>query len=187
MCTKSLQLCLTATPWTTAQQAPLSVEFFMQEYWSGLPCPPPGDLPNPGIKPVSPASPALAGGFFTTSTTCLTLCNAMDHGLPGFSVHGILQTRILGGLPFPSPTWEAYVSLNLAGSSCLRVLRPARAGYLPAVLPQLPPSLWESQGPLPGPQSWANLCVPSTPASWISSSHSPVYLGTRPLGTVLRA
>ena len=37
-----------------------------QEYWSGLPFPPPGDLPNPGIKPMSPASPALAGGFFTT-------------------------------------------------------------------------------------------------------------------------
>ena len=37
-----------------------------QEYWSGLPCFPPGDLPNPGVEPVSPASPALAGGFFTT-------------------------------------------------------------------------------------------------------------------------
>ena len=42
---------------------------FRQEYWSGLPCPPPGDLPNPGIKPTSPMSPALAGSFFTTSAT----------------------------------------------------------------------------------------------------------------------
>ena len=40
-----------------------------QEYWSGLPCPSPGDLPNPGIKPVSPGSPALASGIFTTSAT----------------------------------------------------------------------------------------------------------------------
>ena len=40
-----------------------------KEYWGGLPCPLPGDLPNPGIKPVSLNSPALAGGFFTTSTT----------------------------------------------------------------------------------------------------------------------
>jgi len=40
-----------------------------REYWSGLPWPPPGDLPNPGIEPVSLTSPALAGGFFTTSAT----------------------------------------------------------------------------------------------------------------------
>ena len=51
------------------RQAPLSMGFSRQEYWSGLPCPPPGDLSNPGIEPASPASPALAGGFFTTSTT----------------------------------------------------------------------------------------------------------------------
>ena len=60
---------LFATPWTIAHQAPLSMVFSKQEYWSGFPCPPPGDLPNPGIKPVSLRSPALAGGFFTTSTT----------------------------------------------------------------------------------------------------------------------
>ena len=43
--------------------------FFRQEYWSGFPCPPPEDLPNPGIKPTCLASPALAGGFFTTVAT----------------------------------------------------------------------------------------------------------------------
>ena len=43
--------------------------FSRQEYWSGLPCPPPGDLPNPGMEPVSLLSDALAGRFFTTSTT----------------------------------------------------------------------------------------------------------------------
>ena len=48
--------------------APLPVGFSRQEYWSGLPCPPPRDLPDPRIKPVSLTSPALAGGFFTTST-----------------------------------------------------------------------------------------------------------------------
>ena len=57
---------LFVTPWTAACQAPLSMEFSKQEYWSGLPFPPPGDLPNPGIKPVSLASAALAGRFFTT-------------------------------------------------------------------------------------------------------------------------
>ena len=52
-----------ATPWTVAHQAPLSMGFPRQEYWSGLPFPPPGNLPNPGIEPVSLA---LAGRFFTT-------------------------------------------------------------------------------------------------------------------------
>ena len=51
---------------TIASQAPLSLGFSRQEYWNGLPCPPPGDLPDPRIKPVSPDSLALAGGFFTT-------------------------------------------------------------------------------------------------------------------------
>ena len=52
------------TPWAAARQAPLSMEFPRQEYWSGLPFPPPGDLPNPGIKPISLAAPTFAGGFF---------------------------------------------------------------------------------------------------------------------------
>ena len=54
--------------WTVAFQAPLSMGFSRQEYWSGLPCPP-GDLPDPGTEPTSLMSPALAGRFFTTSTT----------------------------------------------------------------------------------------------------------------------
>ena len=55
--------------WTVAQQAPLPKGFFHQEYWRGLPCPPPGDLPNPGIKPVFLVSPTLVGKFLTTSNT----------------------------------------------------------------------------------------------------------------------
>ena len=55
-----------ATPWTIARQAPLSMGFFRQEYWDGLPCPTPGNLPHPEIVPMSLASPALAGRFFTT-------------------------------------------------------------------------------------------------------------------------
>ena len=62
-----VQLC--GTPWTVAHQAPLSLGFSRQEYWSGLPFPPAGDLPDPGIEPVSLMSPLLAGGFFTTSAT----------------------------------------------------------------------------------------------------------------------
>ena len=60
---------LFVTQWTVTRQAPLSMRFFRQEYWSGLPCPSPRDLPNPGIKPVSLMSLALAGRIFTTSAT----------------------------------------------------------------------------------------------------------------------
>ena len=57
------QLCPTlCNPWTVACQTPLSMEFSRQEYWSGLPFPPPGDLPDPGIEPASLMSPALEAG-----------------------------------------------------------------------------------------------------------------------------
>ena len=71
VCAKRLQLCppLPGPMGCIAYQAPLSMGFSRQEYWSGLPCPPPEDLPNPGIGPESFKSPALSGGFFTTSTT----------------------------------------------------------------------------------------------------------------------
>ena len=55
------------TPWTVACHAPLSMEFSRQENWSGLPCPPPGDLPDPGIKLAPLISPALADELFTTN------------------------------------------------------------------------------------------------------------------------
>ena len=69
-CDTLLQPCLTLwAPCTVACQAPPSVGFSRQECWSGLPCPPPGDLPDPGIKPMPLMSPALAGRFFTTNIT----------------------------------------------------------------------------------------------------------------------
>ena len=71
------------TPWTASCQAPLSMEFSRQEYWSGLLFPSPGDLPNPAIKP---ASPALAGSFFAieppgkpVSCVCVCVCVCMNH------------------------------------------------------------------------------------------------------------
>ena len=60
---------LFAILWTAACQAPLSMGLSRQEYWSGLPCSPPGDLPDPGVEPASLMSPPLAGRFFTTSAT----------------------------------------------------------------------------------------------------------------------
>ena len=58
-----------ATPWTAARQAPLSMGVLQTRVLEWVACPPPGNLPNPGIEPMSLASPALAGGFFTTNTT----------------------------------------------------------------------------------------------------------------------
>ena len=118
-----------------AHQAPLSMGFSRQEHSSGLPCPPPGDLPNPGIKPESPVAPALAGRFVITSTTwearqstisfvqslqsCPTLCNPMDCSISGFPSHHHLlelaQTHVhrVGDaiqpshpLSFPSPAFN---------------------------------------------------------------------------------
>ena len=107
---KCLSLCcvpLFLTTWTVAHQASLTMAFFQQEYWSGLPFLLPDDLLDPGIEPVSPK---LAGVFFTTeplgkllntlcicvhAQSCPTLCDPMDRSLPSSSVHGILQARIL--------------------------------------------------------------------------------------------
>ena len=70
MLAKSLQWCLTlCDPMDYGRQAPLSMGFSRQEYWSELPCPPPEDLPKPRIEPMFLVSPALAAGFFTTSNT----------------------------------------------------------------------------------------------------------------------
>ena len=68
--TQSLQFCPTLCgPMDSNPPVSLSMEFSRQEYWSGLPCPPPGDLPDLVMEPTSLMSPALAGGFFTTSAT----------------------------------------------------------------------------------------------------------------------
>ena len=102
---------LFVTLWIVARQAPLFMDFSRQEYWSGLPFPPPRDLPHPGIKPMSITFLALSGEVFCflflslhllgspseseVAPSCPTLCNSMACSLPGFSVHGIFQARIL--------------------------------------------------------------------------------------------
>ena len=74
------------TPWTVARQAPLSMEFFRQEYWSGLPFPPPGDLPHPMIEPGSPAMqetpssfPSLTHTHTHTHTHILSVTHTHTH------------------------------------------------------------------------------------------------------------
>ena len=75
---------LFATPWTVARRGPLSMGFSRQEYWSGLACPPPGDLPIPGMEPVSLTSPAMAGGLFTSSITSLSKRNLLPFSSRGW-------------------------------------------------------------------------------------------------------
>ena len=69
---------LFATLWTVAHQASLSMGFSRQEYWSGLQCPPPGNLPYPGIEPMSLTPPVLAGVFFTISADKITQFDNTD-------------------------------------------------------------------------------------------------------------
>ena len=72
-CLHGVLLCV--IPWTVAHQTPLSMDFSRQDYWSGLPCPPPGGLPDPGIEPEFLMSPAVVGRSFATSVTwSLGLC-----------------------------------------------------------------------------------------------------------------
>ena len=76
------RVCLFVILWTVApRQGPLSMGFSKQEHWSGLPFPPPGELPDPGIKPTSLMSPASAFGFFTTSATWEALDSPLIHYL----------------------------------------------------------------------------------------------------------
>ena len=80
---------LFVTLWTKARQAPLSMGFSRQEYGSGLSCPPPGDISNTGIEPVSLESPALAGRLFATSATWEAQLNYML----SLFIHGVTKSR----------------------------------------------------------------------------------------------
>ena len=106
---------LSATPWSIPCQAPLPMGFSRQEYWSGLPCPPPGNLPIPGIEPTSLIFPELAGRYFTTSVTWqipnyseLTKprlkSESVSHSVVSNSLqpHGVGPARLLCPWDFPS-------------------------------------------------------------------------------------
>ena len=82
---------LFATPWTVVPQAPLSMEMSKQENWSRMPFPSPGDLPDPGIEPVSPESLALAGQFFTTEPPGKpsNICKSMKSLYPSWLIFSL--------------------------------------------------------------------------------------------------
>ena len=129
------------TPWTIAHQAPLSMRFSRQEYWRGLPFPLPGDLPDSGIKPASLVSPALAGGFFTTSTTGEALPLLNSHSQVSPSIHRSRPTlsRDLPGLPCtPNPQGD----LVREGRRSNLLFTPAKSQELYISYFILPAAFW---------------------------------------------
>ena len=121
---------LFATPWTAACQAPCSWGFCRQEYWSGLPCPPPGHLPNPGIKPRSPALQAVSllseppGKSKNTGVGSLSLLQGIfptqesNWGL--LHCRQILYQLSYQGSPFSAPP-PLLLLLLLSRVSCVRL------------------------------------------------------------------
>ena len=119
------------TPWNPkgTHQVPLSMGFSRQEYWSGLPWPPPWDLPNPGIEP---RYLALQEDSLPSEPSVLvvqshpTLCNPIDYSPPGSSVHGIFQARILEwvAISFPEPPGKPkYCSAAAAAAATVKSLQ----------------------------------------------------------------
>ena len=128
---------LFAPPWIYSNQTTLSMGFSRQEYWSGLPCPPPGYLPDPGIEPTSPVAPALQADSLLLShwespgnmtcmcakslQSCPTLCNPVDCSPPGSSVHEILQSCILewAAMPFSRGSSQLRDQTPVSYISCI--------------------------------------------------------------------
>ena len=129
---------LFATPWTVAHKAALSMGFFRQEYWSGLPFPPPLDLLNPGIETASFAVPALQENSLPLNheasplcllcvcakllQSCPTLCDPMDCSPQGSSVHGIFLGRILEWVAISYSKGSSQDLGRSPGSSYSRIL-----------------------------------------------------------------
>ena len=150
--------------------------FSRQEFWSELPCPPPGELLNPGTEPASLMSPALAGRFFTTSATweawahvsinaaaaatnslqsCLTLCDPIDGSPPGSAVPGILQVRTLGCVAISFSNARKW-KVKVKSCSYVRLLAtPWTEAY------QAPPFMGFSRQ-----EYWSGLPLPSPDLTW---------------------
>ena len=129
-------------PMNIAYQAPLSMGFSRQEYWSGLPCFPPGDLPNPGIETTPPASPALAGRFF---------------------IHwAVSSVQLLSCVWLFATPWIAACQASLSTTNSRSSLRlsPSSQWCHPAISCSVVPS-----PPAPNPSQHQSLY------QWVNSSH----------------
>ena len=148
--------CLLSHVWlVVAHQAPLSMGCSRQEYWSGLPLPLPGSLPDPGIEPESAAAPALAVAAKSLQS-CLTLCDPIDGSLPGSPVPGILQARTL--------EWVA-ISFSSAGKWKVKVKSLSRVRLFSTpwtAAYQAPPSMGFSRQ-----EYWSGVPLLSPSGRWV--------------------
>ena len=164
-----------ATPWTVACQAPLTMRFSRQEYWSGLPCPAPGDLSHSGTEPESHMSPELAGEFFTTSSTWVLVLSSNGERL-------LKCTRIILGMMKMSCNWIVVM------------------GWLPrgTVVKNLPVNAEDARdgGPIPGwgrspdvgngnPLQYSCLEHSMDRGAWWATVHEVAKSATRLSGWVL--
>ena len=124
MLSHSVVFQLFATPWTVAHQAPLSLRFYRQEHWSGLPLPSPGDLPHPWIKS---DFPALAGMFFTTGATweasVFLQCSFIKR-IPSLDIKGNFQPRGLSSLLLSLYSWSCPLKVTCFLNLCETLLLP---------------------------------------------------------------
>ena len=153
--------------WTGNRQAPCPWGFSRQVYWRGLPCPPPGDLPDPGIKHTSLLSPALAVTATAKSLqSCPTLCDPRDGSPPGSPVPGILQARTLEWVAISfSNAWKWKVKVK--SFSCVWLFAtPWTAAY------QAPPPMGFSRQ-----EYWSGVPLPSPLLRWQAGSLPLAPLG----------
>ena len=146
------------------------MEFSRQEYWSGLPCPPPGDLTDPGIEPRPPALQAdalpsellgkprdlyaAAAAAAKSLQSCLTLCNPIDGSPPGSPIPGILQTRTLEWVAISySNAWKWKMKVKLLSRVWLLATPWTAAYQAPLSMGFFRQEYW-SGVPLPSPRDW---------------------------------
>ena len=155
---------LFAILWTKACPAPLSMRYSRQESWSGLPCPLPGDLPDPGIKPMSFMSPELASGFFTTSANWEPIAG--------------LRLLILKRLAWKLGHWLKYGNLYLRHISTMTRTDHAKIVCTHSVvLAEHVLSFWDSQyWYVPGKQEmWLDSLGSGSPLSFPSSHAVTIF------------
>ena len=168
-CFSHVWFCVTL--WTVAHQAPLSMEFTRQEYWSRLPFPSSGDLPDPESKRLSLKSPALVGGFFTTNAIWKVLLNAataaakslqscdpIDRSPQGSPIPGVLQARTQEWVAISfSNAWKWKVKVKSLSRLWLLAIPWTAAYQAPLSMGLCKQEYW-SGAPLPSPPIKCRLC-----------------------------
>ena len=162
---------LYVAPRTAVHQAPLSMEFSRQESWSGLPCTPPGDLPDPGTKPESPVSPALAGRFFTMSVTGKPNTHTHTYIFMLLLSHSVMSDPLRphglqhASLPCPSPSPRACSNSYPLSQWCHPTISFSVIPFSSCLLPFLASGtfsmsqLFASSGPSIGALNTMNLWI----------------------------